>query len=269
MISHKYKCIFVHIPKNAGSSVERAFGFSDIYHQGSARHSPVWRMTDPGYWNKKVNHREYPLDPDRMQERSHHDASYPRHFEEYPSFAICRNPWDRLVSTWKYDQKLTGSSFADIVANPDSEGSVKWLTSRSEFYEEYIHNVGSSFVDFVKNLNVQWFGLKGNRKWTNLEPSKNPNHIPQYHWIKWHMHSQLTFIVDVNDNVRVGDILRFENLSEDWDKLCEKHGWDLELPHTNKSPGKHYTEYYDDKTRDMVARRYAKDIEYFNYKFGD
>ena len=66
---HKYKCIFVHVPKNAGSSVLKAFGY-----QGSRWHAKYYDFL----------------------------RASPYFYDKYISFAIIRNPVSRLYSAYGY-----------------------------------------------------------------------------------------------------------------------------------------------------------------------
>ena len=70
MINHDYKFIFLHIPKNAGNSIDSA-----LSNYGSSR---------------------------RGGPRIHYDEIDPRMAKDYFIFAVHRNPYGRMVSLWKY-----------------------------------------------------------------------------------------------------------------------------------------------------------------------
>lgn len=63
-------------------------------------------------------------------------------------------------------------------------------------------------------------------------------------------------------------VLRFERLQEDWDRLCERQGWPRrDLRHKNPSERPDYRNVYTDRTREIVADRFAPDIEAWGYEF--
>ena len=84
-----------------------------------------------------------------------------------------------------------------------------------------------------------------------------------------HDFPQIDFVFNSNHGKLTNFVGRCEDMQYDFDYVCGK----LKIPKTklpNRNPTKHrhYTEYYDDETKQIVAERYAKDIEYFGYEFG-
>ena len=74
-----------------------------------------------------------------------------------------------------------------------------------------------------------------------------------------------------NDDLLVIDhILRYENLEDDFLKLCSAIGIkNLSLPIVNESIREKYTQYHTEKTKKIVETLFFKDIQMFNYTYDE
>lgn len=66
-------------------------------------------------------------------------------------------------------------------------------------------------------------------------------------------------------------VIRYENLKDDFNHVCNHIGIDpVDLPHVHYNTGRPrtpYVKYYSNRTRDIVAERFAEDIKTFKYTY--
>lgn len=143
-ISHKYKSIFVHIPKTAGSSVESALGISninDLYNIGKT--NGVLKVTN----TETLSYKEYrnillksPQHYTLQELKKIIDKST---IDDYLKFSIVRNPYDRFVSEYKYNKQFNFLSFDEYVNYVMSLAAVE----RNWFFDGHLETQTSFLSD--------------------------------------------------------------------------------------------------------------------------
>tara|TARA_A100001037_G_scaffold244817_1_gene225829 strand:+ start:25066 stop:25734 length:669 start_codon:yes stop_codon:yes gene_type:complete len=157
-------------------------------------------------------------------------------WEEYFKFAFVRNPWDRVISAYNYRKKTLHM----------------WKSHKS--VRGVYMEVPDMWIEHCLSLCDSSGELISLRRL-----------LEQYGAFE---REQYQYAYDLCDNKIIDFVGKVENLQEDFNTICDKIGIPKQqLPYVNKSKHKHYTEYYDDETRQIVAEKYAKDIEYFGYEY--
>jgi len=205
MIDHTKKIIFVHIPKNAGESIEKFFG-------GYRKRERLWGTEEDGTILQHLT----------AAEIKHRFSS--EIFDNYFKFTFVRNPFSRCVSEYFWEKTQLRET-----------------------------------MDFKSWVKLKLGYLIENSRSKSIHVIRRMHNLPQYN-----------FIYGNNGKLLVDFVGKFENLQQDFNIVCDKIGIPRQqLPHKNKTKHKHYTEYYDNETREIVEEKYARDIEYFGYKFGE
>jgi hypothetical protein len=83
--------------------------------------------------------------------------------------------------------------------------------------------------------------------------------------------SQLSKLIDLEGNLLVDHVGRLTDLQGTVDGLCEHLGErPVSVLQVNPSPrSKPYADYYDDRTREIVADIHRVDIEHFGFRFDE
>ena len=166
--------------------------------------------------------------------------------------------------------KTGGSSLRrELIKNKSDEDLV--------FLDDNQHNKVPSIKKIYTENDINWkstfkFAFVRN-PWDRvvsyyLYQFKNKLSFKQF--VKQSKDTQLSYIQDKNGDVDVDFVGQFENYKQDAEFILKKFGMCQEMKtHTNRTYHKHYIEYYTNETRSIVEDNYAKDIEYFGYKYGE
>jgi len=141
MICHQYKCIFVHIPKTAGQSIETVF----LNNLGLS-----WKNRAPLLLMKNDNAE---IGPPRLAHLTIKEYVRYRYLSkellsEYFKFSFIRNPWDRIVSFYHYFGLNSQCSFNDFIQQHfQTLYKENYWFLKSQF--EFISVENYSVVDFL------------------------------------------------------------------------------------------------------------------------
>lgn len=195
--------LFIHVPKNAGIATAYA-----LYGR------PVW----PKVWHRTA-----------LQIKT----EYPDFFSTRMSFAIVRNPWDRVVSAYEY-LRAGGTRRAPLARKTAPPRAM--VQSFEVFCLEYL--------------------------------LPNNNRLQMLDEVLW---EQNVFVNDAEGNCLVDYLAPFEELDRFEDLLAEHNVIHRPLKHLNQTPTRvtqDYRNYFTTpKLVDAIATCYAKDAVQFLYEF--
>jgi hypothetical protein len=227
MICRAFNCLFVHIPKSAGQSIEQFFmDRLGLDWDGDREALHLQANDDPALGTEKLAHlsaAEYVGCGHLEQEE----------FDRLFKFTFVRNPWTRILSEYRYRNYFHHRSFRDFILNRMPEPG--WDDKYRHVMPQYdmLHDAdGGLLVDFVGRFE-----------------------------------SLQTDFDRVCERLEIGDsTLPHRNPSDKKSRDLRRRvrNW---IYFNGENSYRGLDDFYDRETREAVARYYQKDIEAFGYDY--
>ena len=189
-------CIFIHVPKAAGTSINNALYGRTL-----------------GHYTARQVRRKFP----RLYQRSF-------------TFSLVRNPWDRVLSAYRFAR--AGKTDSMGVENP-----AQYQISEFKSFERFVLEWLPAQDVYVRDFIFQ------------------PQHL---------------FVCDDNDNVIVDHLGRFENIGRTMLAVEEKLKKNVDFKKLNSTgniASDYRSSYTKTEMINVVESAYKRDIKIFGYKF--
>ena len=227
MICREYNCLFVHIPKTAGQSIEQFFMDRLELDWDKDREALLLQGNDDrSRGTEKLAH---------LSATEYVDDGYlsREEFDGLFKFSFVRNPWARILSEYRYRNYFQHRSFRDFVLNKLPRPG--WDDQYRHVMPQYdmLHDTrGNLLVDFVGRFESLEQDFTEVRQRLGLSGARLP-----------HRNRSDKKSRDLKRKVRNVLFMNGENRLQSM------------------------ADFYDDETRTAVEDYYRKDIETFGYEF--
>lgn len=212
------KFLFVHIPKNAGTYIIKNIKGNKRFRGGlfEGQHRPMWRL-------------------DELCKEQGINISH------LYSFAMVRNPWDRMSSIYRYATKMQKRKvFPEFfsghkVRDNDFNNWLRWI---------YSDKFDRSTLLGETNLFDYWFTNQCNY-------FKTKDRKAQYRM------DNILKMEDIDTKIEpfFNNVLGITRISDPKKPINHSGGRD------------HYSHYYNQESIDLVAKYFNEDIEMFDYEY--
>ena len=227
MICREYNCLFVHIPKAAGQSIEQFFMDRLGLDWDRDREQMLLQANeDPGCGTEKLAH---------LSAAEYVGCGYLSQdlFEGLFKFSFVRNPWARLLSEYRYRNYFHHRSFRDFVLNrmPQPGWDDKYRHVMPQY--DMLHDGdGRLLVDFVGRFETLHADFDRVCERLGMPDSQLPHRNPS------------------------------DKKSRDLKRRLRN--W---LYRNGENQLRGLDDFYDDETRRAVACYYRRDIDAFGYEY--
>ena len=251
MISHRYRCIYVKVPKCASTSVLEWFAT-----HAAGRHSMA------PWWHGGL-----------MSERIQGVAKVMNLYPGYFTFTFVRNPYERFVSIYLYLERQARVRAAGTPGHPPGHGTLREFAELcAEVQRDFGPLWGREARDFFRTHAGREYGPR------RIE-------LRYLGFVTGHARRQVDFLPDCNpqrlfgvervDDAPLAFVGTVENMAADFDRLRDALGLPAgALFERNRSQAypaagtEPWAEYYDDATRRLVEDLYAADLAFTGCGFG-
>ena len=254
-INHELKLIFIHTPKCGGLYIqqilEKFYNFKTYYFTHESHDDFISKEINNDYKDNFLKHQGF-LNINKggvlryyMSSKEHNLKTKMDEvkWNEYKKFAVIRNPYDRFLSGVKFIKKQDDN---------------KNINLQRHHIGDEMYNLSETDITNIRNVSKNYI--------------ENINNMKNYNYFHIFI-NQYDHLIDLNCELKIDYLIKFENLNSDLCDILLKSGIDkikhrkllLDNAKINENINSNFFYIYDESLLQSVNKLFYKDFENFGF----